>query len=405
MVKRNLRKQKRKDYEKINNGVDGDLQNGEELSVTEKSRADGEQNNNNNTNSLVEHNGGENGVDAEVLLDVDSDHEELEEAEKRLNILKKEKKKLLEKEKREYIARETKQVEKELKKLREKEKKHSDEKKDKEVTIGSLRGMRDVVGEVDKLMDKKFSLKTTTTVSSDSEKSYASSSSVESDSTGSDLEKIKESEESPRKKKSGGYRRSGKNRSSSSYVKYPQRWPHTQLALHFACTKEKKLEELSIPEFCAGYITILETSSKDKMEHRRAHLKELMYLATKYQWKNVLSYHAACLTEIERGHLRWGDSFQMLQNTTLAGAVLSAPNMYKGGSYGMGARSSSGQNATEGGTVFCNFYQRGTCSQTADHMGFFKGERRLLKHICAKCWLINRKVELHSEMSADCPSK
>ena len=298
MVKRNLRKQKRKDYEKLNNGVDGDLQNGEELSITEKSHADGEQNNNNN--SLVEPG---NGVDAEVLLDVDvdSDHEELEEAEKRLNILKKEKKKLLEKEKREYIARETKQVEKELKKLREKGKKYSDEKKDKEVTLGSLRGMRDVASEVDKLMDKKFSLKNTTTVASDSEKSYASSSSAESDSTGSDLEEIKKEkrgEESPRKKKSGGYRRSGKNRSSSSYVKYPQRWPHTQLALHFACTKEKKLEELSISEFCAGYITILETSSKDKMEHRRAHLEELMYLATKYQWENVLSYHAAHLTEI-----------------------------------------------------------------------------------------------------------
>ena len=321
-------------------------------------------------------------------------------------MLKREKKKLLEKEKRKYIASETKQVEEELKKLREKEKRHSDEKK--EVTISSLRGMRDVVDEVDKLMDKKFSLKTTTTVSSDSDKSDALSSSAESYLTGSDLEERKEkrNEESPRRKKSGGYRRSGKNRSSSSYVKYPQRWPHTQLALHFACTKEKKLEELSIPEFCAGYITILETSSKDKMEHRRAHLKELMYLATKYQWKNVLSYHAACLTEIERGHLKWGDNFQMLQNTTLAGAVLSSQNVHKGGPNGMGTRSSSGQNVREeGGTVFCNSYQRGTCSQTADHMGFFKGERRLLKHICAKCWLYHRKVELHSEMSADCPSK
>ena len=320
--------------------------------------------------------------------------------------MKKEKQKLLEKEKREHIARETKQVEKELKKLRGK--KHSSL-NEKEVTIGSLRDMRDVVGEVDKLMDKKFSLKTT--VSSDSDKSHSSSSSSclsESDSCASDLDEIrkeKKREESPRRKKKGGYHRSGKNRTSSSYVKFPQRWPHTQLALHFACSKEKKLEELSVPEFCAGYITILETSSKDKREHRMAHLKELMYLATKYQWKNVLSYHAACLTEIERGHLSWGDNFQMLQNTTLAGAVLTAPNVYKGGSSGLGVRSSAGQSEQQRGIVFCKFYQRGTCSQTSDHMGFFDGDRRLLKHICAKCWLVNRKIELHPETSADCPSR
>ena len=135
-----------------------------------------------------------------------------------------------------------------------------------------------------------------------------------------------------------------------------------------------------------------------------SHLKELMYLATKYQWRNVLSYHAACLTEIERGHLAWGDNFQMLQNTTLAGAVLQPSN--KGFNSSFGARSTAGSGSSrEEGTIFCRFYQRGTCSQSGDHMGFFNGERRMLKHICAKCWLDQRKIEQHSENSADCPSK
>ena len=56
--------------------------------------------------------------------------------------------------------------------------------------------------------------------------------------------------------------------------------------------------------------------------NRIAHFKELMYLSTKYQWKCILNYHAACLLEIERGHFVWGDSFQMLHSTTLAGGFL-----------------------------------------------------------------------------------
>ena len=213
--------------------------------------------------------------------------------------------------------------------------------------------------------------------------------------------------ETTQRRRKGGYRRSGKNRKLTSYVKYPQRWANTQLALHFACAREKKLEELSVPEFCAGFITILETSSKEKREYRMAHLKELMYLATKYQWRNVLSYHAACLTEIERGHLSWGDNFQMLQSTTLAGGVLpSSISNRAGSSSGFGGRFGAGAGmGVEGGTVFCGYYQKGTCSQTTDHWGFFMGERKRLKHICGKCWLDHKKVELHPRNSDDCPSK
>ena len=119
-----------------------------------------------------------------------------------------------------------------------------------------------------------------------------------------------------------------------------------------------------------------------------------MYLATKYQWRCVSNYHAACLLEIERGHLKWGDSFQLLQSTTLAGGFLSSN------------RSSNGSGPSkEEGVLFCVGYQRGTCQQVSDHQGFFKGETRMLKHICAKCWRKNRKIASHPETSENCPAK
>ena len=302
--------------------------------------------------------------------------------------LKKEQKKLAKKAKLERIARQTKEAEKSLKKLKGGREKSKGQ---KILTAASLRGMDDVVEEVDRLMDKNLKIKkrvadVTDSSSSDSDSSSSSCGSNSSD----DMERAKKKEKKERKV--SGKHRSGKSKRLTSYVKYPQEWPHSHLSLHFV-NKEKKFEELTLAEFCAGYSSILNTCSKATRAHRTTHLTELMYLATKYQWRCVLNYHAACLLEIERGHLEWGDSFQMLQSTTLAGGFLN-------GNHGGGSNTGKKE-----GTLFCVGYQRGTCQQARDHYGFFEGESRLLKHICAKCWRKSKKLASHPETSELCPSR
>ena len=154
--------------------------------------------------------------------------------------------------------------------------------------------------------------------------------------------------------------------------------------------------------------------SERTREHRTAHLKEIMYLATKYQWRCVLNYHAAVLLEIERGHLRWGDSFQILQNTTLAGGFLhqnrsAGSNMSSRPvgsiSGGSPAPISGPSNGRDEGTSFCRGFQRGTFKQAREHYGWLNGESRLLKHICAKCWLRSRVIANHPETDEKCPHK
>ena len=196
-------------------------------------------------------------------------------------------------------------------------------------------------------------------------------------------------------------RKSGKSKNSlTSDSRFPQKWPHSFLNPHFVNSKEKNYEDLSISEFCAGYMTILENESDEKKVYRIAHLKELMYLSTRFRWKCVLDYHGACLLEIERGHLKWGDSFQLLQSTTLAGGFL--VNSMRGGS---GGGNRMGGNNTNQGTLFCKGYQRGTCQQSRDHYGQFNGESRFLKHICGNCWINLKTQAAHPETSDDCPLK
>ena len=91
-------------------------------------------------------------------------------------------------------------------------------------------------------------------------------------------------------------------------------------------------------------------------------------------------------------------TMEHIQNATLAGGFLN----YQKGASGQkrGPPSSSNSN---GGVVFCRAYQTSSCTHAGDHQGDFRGETRLLKHICAKCWLENKTIAAHAEKSGVCP--
>lgn len=332
--------------------------------------------------------------------DVEITDAEVADVEKRLKQMKLEEKRLKKIEKYRRLSQEAEEVEKSIRRLSKKNKTSSKEKK--KIDNVALRGMKDVMAEVDKLMDDKVR-KNKYVESSSSDDS--SDENVDSTSEDSDIvmkkRKVAKSKKGTGKK--SGKCKSGKDKKITSLVKKQEDWPHTYLGLHFI-NQKKDYEDLTLAEFCAGYAAILEECSGSLLVNRIAHFKELMYLATKYQWKNVMNYHGAVLLEIERGHLQWGDSFQVLQNTTLAGGFLNASQFTSGGlKRRVGSSVMTGGNNEGQGIVFCKAYQRSACSHTSDHKGDFKGEIRLLKHICGNCWLIGKKMAAHPDRSEICP--
>ena len=315
------------------------------------------------------------------------DDEDLREAETRLRLLKSQQKRLQRQSKRTRIEREKVEVKKSLKELKEGVNKPKS--KTTRVTSASLCAMDDVVADVDRLMDENLSFRKSIDSASDSD--VVSQRSTETRKTKCDgkVEKVKQI--------------TGKSKNSiNSQVKFQQKWPHNFLNPSFVNGREKIYEDLSISEFVAGYVTILgDEDCEIKRAFRSEHLIELMYLSTRFKWKNVLDYHGAVLEEIERGRLKWGSSFQLLQSTTLSGGLLVQNS--RGGAGGSGGANRPNRNNE--GIVFCKGYQRGNCQQTRDHYGQFYGENRLMKHICAKCWLSSRTQATHPETSDECPLK
>ena len=108
----------------------------------------------------------------------------------------------------------------------------------------------------------------------------------------------------------------------------------------------------------------------------------------------------------ERGQLKWGESFQLLQSTTLAGNLLVSNNRGGAGGFNSNRVQGAGSNLGKGdGVVFCKGYQTGTCQLPSDHYGIFYGVNRFQKHICGNCWLKSKVQLSHPETSDECPLK
>ena len=201
-------------------------------------------------------------------------------------------------------------------------------------------------------------------------------------------------ERSSRKERGKRHLKSGKTAKIATRVVRRQLWPHSELSMSYV-SKNVSYDELTLEEFVAGYsaILLLPQVSSHERKHRTEHLGALMYLASIYEWTAVRSFHAAVLSEIERGRLHWGDSFLHLENRTLAGLHKKTKDQKR--------PAPSSSNAV----LFCCDYQKGSCSHSKDHYAMLKGEKKWLCHICAACWVKDKAKQMHSEYADDCPNK
>ena len=232
--------------------------------------------------------------------------------------------------------------------------------KHKEISSRDLRDFEDLSQAVEKRLSK-IGLSSSASAAAADE----SSSSEESDGSSS-------TERASRQQRGKRNVKSGKTAKIATRVVRRQLWPHSELSMGYVS------KNVSYDELC---------------KLRTEHLGALMYLASIYEWPAVRSFHAAVLSEIERGRLNWGDSFLHLENHTLAGLHKKAKDQKR--------PAFSSSNAV----LFCREYQKNSCSHTKDHYAMLKGEKKWLCHICAACWVKDKVKRMHSEYSDDCPNK
>ena len=228
----------------------------------------------------------------------------------------------------------------------------------------------------------------------------SSSSSSESESTDSSSTDSDSSKKKKKKHKSKKHKKSGINAKSSDKVKDPQRWPHAYLQYEFV-NKQVKFDELDFKLFLAGEIFIISADDLSETERkgRLDLLKKIIYFSNTYEFKGLKAYYAAWLREIELGKKNWSDDPQQIETAILSKYLLKSKR-FSGFSK---KDSSSKTDSNDDKTWFCSDYQRNKCKHKSGHLRVHNGQQKLASHICATCWLKDKKKLEHPECSSSCP--
>ena len=128
----------------------------------------------------------------------------------------------------------------------------------------------------------------------------------------------------------------------------------------------------------AGYAQILQSKDISALEvsERQKHLVSLMYFAQQFTRLAVLNFLGSVVLEIERGLIKWGDSFMYLESRTLYSHPLPEKSTAE-----LPVKSSSSKSSPLL-ILFCRDYQRDARNNASDHYGYLRGESKWLKHIC-----------------------
>ena len=203
-----------------------------------------------------------------------------------------------------------------------------------------------------------------------------------------------------RSKPNKGYR-SGKVRTTDSYVTKSVVWPHER------CTNAQGQPpvylDMSLALFTNGYLVVAAAESGPTREHMLEHLQELMEDVEAHGWRVVRDYHAAWLQLLEQGRATWADGprkeklrRQLVWNKpalthrlpTAAPVrpptTVAPPQPYRN-RYGYTIQPAAP------GDRSCAAFNRGACINGEAHP--------MEQHVCSFCLQTARKLCKHSELN------
>ena len=176
-------------------------------------------------------------------------------------------------------------------------------------------------------------------------------------------------------------------------------------------------EDLDLRLFVSGELNIIDRQGISHTERtgRMRLLKDILFLAGLYEWKGLLDLYAAIINQIERGLKSWESDFSSETSLVLLPHAKQGVGNRNQETYssrgrsstrvrrGMGARPVFSGNINADVLWYCQQYQRNDCSRTDPHPAWINGRPVTVHHICARCYLADRKRAGHPESAENCP--
>ena len=177
-------------------------------------------------------------------------------------------------------------------------------------------------------------------------------------------------------------------------------WAHENLGPRYNIIGDDEMSfyDLDLRLLCAGEINICASKNISDVERnaRFELLSDILFNSGYYQWNAILRFYAAVLTRIQDGELKWGDSYQRMEQMLLMPFPLSRASDQKGNGSGRRTRDPDRP-------IYCQEFQADRCLHGGDHQGKFYGETVTLRHCCMTCLKEDGKVLDHPASSENCP--
>ena len=164
-------------------------------------------------------------------------------------------------------------------------------------------------------------------------------------------------------------------------------WPHYHVT-RGADLLPSGYDELSLDEFCLGYIRMLrDADSKFNLHVMLEILEDLLEDTVDFSWKNVKGYYRSLGLDVEKGKVNWEDT-AAIQKRRFTKCRVFKPT----------TKSSSeikfAKTMPQGGSC-CKLFQAAECDRESDHYPYV--------HACLYCWQHKKALYKHNE--SQCFSK
>ena len=181
----------------------------------------------------------------------------------------------------------------------------------------------------------------------------------------------------------------GKNKKSGAVSKATDKivketdWPHYHITRGVDLLPSG-YDELSLDEFCLGYVRMLrDADSKFNLHVMLEILEDLLEDSVDFSWKNVKGYYKSLALDIERGKIKWDDT-PAIQKRRFTKCRVFKP------STNLLSESSAVKTMPQGGSC-CSLFQVADCDRDGDHYPHI--------HACLYCWQHKKALFKHNELN------
>ena len=200
---------------------------------------------------------------------------------------------------------------------------------------------------------------------------------------------------------------SGKWAKSHGKLLRQEVWPHMGISKKYI--KHATFDTLSFKAFIAGESRIIYSMlcQQDTRERGMGRLRVMVLMAHWYAKSQnmplIRTLFESIVEEIELGDKEWTDDFSGYETMIHTPAIPTNP--LPAAATGKTVQEEKRTKNTD--VYWCKEFQSGKCTLSSPHMCQINaGEAPVpVMHICAACWLNNRKRKEHPESDPGCPSK